>query len=506
MASLVDFKHPLELYPYLLEAARLTTVNELVSYSIGEDANGPIMEPVVLGGKTLRMPTAEFLKQPDWERYVAFHPLSENPMRGESEVLRALRMFMVSNFNATLGNIMEGLIRVAANTDGHKRLSVAASECLDAVPKADAKSVKDLGKVLSQLDDESVESIEKIINTLGSTSRRKLINIYLKRGGQYKGKEHGRVAVVDFPFLSHETMDDEHRTIFGVKLRVKDYDGFRKLFAFIIGTEEANDETYNSGTNTMTAPYLTVLLESWFKIAERLNKIIKIYQKYIPEFAELKYDTSWKHAIEDFGLLSKLIPPLDGNVGVQESGSQQKPEPSATKKSMRNLNSQLIKPDDVPVTMEAHPAGPAVVAAPVQQPVMVQQMAPVQQPAPAPAPRSAGGAVTMDEIFNRPAPQPVMQQQMYPATIPYNQPMPYNQQLMVSSGNSMIRHQPQTMVMHQPQQSWAGAALAEPQVMAQPIQPAFATTRNGVQQQPQYNSNLQISPASVGMGSGRFVL
>lgn len=503
MASSPEFKHPLELYERVVAGMGWEGDVGEISCVVGTDNGEIVREPVTIGDKILHMPTKEFLANPDWERYIAFHPLSENPMRGESEVQRVMTRYMSANFNTALAVLMEGLIRVAADTDNHRKLSAAASECLDAVPKADNKSVKDMDKILKLLDKESVRDIGKIIDSIGTTSRRKLINVYLKRGGNYKGKEHGRVCVVEFPFLSEEVSDDESRSIFGVKLRVNDYKGFRKLFGFIVNTMEPNGELYNSGTNSMTAPYFTAMLETWFKVAERLNKVIRTYQKYVPELADLKYDTSWKAAMEDFTDLARLIPPLDGNVGVHESGNNTNKSAAAAKKPARNLNNKLVQKEPAarsaieaematPVEQVAEPqqtAQPSLALQPTHQPMppAVQPAAPVTH---SPAP---GGSVSMRDLLAREqAQRPQMMQQPQ-----YQQVMPYNNVMRMSSGD-LIRNQNQYM--QQPQQSWAAAALSDPQPLQQQ-QPAYATTRN--QPFPQNNS-LQM--AGNGMGGHQRLL
>lgn len=498
MASSPEFKHPLELYDRVVTGMAWEADAGEISCVVGTDNGEIVREPVTIGDKILHMPTKEFLANPDWERYIAFHPLSENPMRGESEVQRVMTRYMGANFNTTLAVLMEGLIRVAADTDNHRKLSAAASECLDAVPKADSKSVKDMEKILKLLDKESLRDIGKIIDSMGTTSRRKLINVYLKRGGTYKGKEHGRVCVVEFPFLSEEVSDDETRSIFGVKLRVNDYKGFRKLFGFIVNTMEPNSEMYNSGTNTMTAPYFTAMLETWFKVAERLNKVIRTYQKYVPELADLKYDTSWKAALEDFTELARLIPPLDGNVGVHEAGNNVN-KSAVAKKPGRNLNSKLVQKEPAPRT-----AIETEMATPVEQVVEPQATAqpslalqPTHQPMPpvahqpaAPAVRTAapGATVSMRDLLARDQAQRPQMQQPH-----YQQVMPYNNVMRVSSGD-LIRNQHQYM-QQQPQQSWASAALSDPQPVQQQ-QPAYSTTRNQVF--PQNNAGMQM----VGNGMG----
>ena len=492
MASSPEFKTPLDVYERFMDALGWDATDGQVSCVLGHSDGEVVREPVRIGEKQLHMPTPEFLANPDWDNFIAFHPLSENPMRGESEVQRVMTRYFSASINTTLAVVMEGLIRVAADTDGHRKLSAAASECLDAVPKADSKSVKDMAKVLSHLDSESVRDIGKIIDSLGTTSRRKLVNIYLKRGGHYKGKECGRVCVVEFPFLSDEAIDDGQRTIFGVKLRVKDYEGFRKLFGFIVNTMEPNGELYNSGTNSMTAPYLTAMFESWFKLAERLNKIIKTYQKYVPELADLKYDTSWKPAMEDFTELARMIPPLDGNVGVHEAGTQNTVKSTVAKKPARNLANKLVVQEDAPkAAIVTEMATPVEQVAEVihQQPslALTPQVAPMHSPAP-----SSEGTVSMRELMARDqAMRPQMQPQMQPQQM-YQQVMPYNNIVQMSS-TDLVRNQ--THYYQQPQQqSWASMALSDPQPQVQQQQ-NFVTTRNQGM-----NGSLQITPNNIGMG------
>lgn len=486
-------------YDKILAAASLEPVDGVVTANIG-DGESVIRQPVTIGGKMLHLPTQEFLKNPDWEKYIAFHPLSESPMRGESEVLKLLRGYIVADFNTTLMTLMEGLIKVAANVDGHKRLSATASECLDAVPKADAKSVKDLAKVLEQMDDDSVRDIGLILDRLDNTNRRKLVNFYLKRAGTYKGKEYGRVCVVDFPFLAKDADETDHRSIFGVKLRVKDYEGFHKLFAFIVGTDDAHSEKYNTGTNTMTAPYLTVLLHSWFKLAKRLNKLVKIYTKHIPELECFEYDTSWESTLEDFGDLARELPPLEGNKGALPAGEVEETAPQKRNVNKLVIPSTGMKPEE-PVAPPAPPVvQPQVVQQP-QQPVYQQQVPqpqPVvyQQPTP-PAPNPSTGP-TWREMTQRANQQMPVQQQVYQQPV-YQQP-----QVMYAPppvyAPAPVYQQPvyqQQQPMYQQQQAgWASEALGN-RPAVQPIYAAPSSgspLRDAAAQQQQYYAPVYGQP------------
>ena len=489
MESSQEFKTPLALYtPVLEQVCQLYAHDDVICAPI-TDGENLVFEPVKIGEKTLHLPTPEFLKNPDWDSYVAFHPLSESPMRGESEVLRVMRRYMVSNFNSVLAIIMEGLIRVAADTDGHKRLSAAASECLDAVPKADKNSVTAMTKVLQQMDKESVNDMSKIIDTLFTTGRRKLVNFYLKRPGEYKGKEYSRVCVVEFPFLSPDAIDEDNRTIFGVKLRVNDFKGFRKLFGFIVATMESSGESFNAATNSMTVPYLTVLLESWFKLAERLNKVIATYKKHIPELKDLKFDVSWKPAMDELTPLSRMIPPLEGNIGVNEQGTKAQPQ---APKVTRNLNAQLVQKEQ-----QRAPAQ-AVVQPVVEEQYVEPQVQPQSMGTPIAYNKSTPDTSTVSWKELQAANQPRNQYGMAaPAAQVYQQVMPGGGRMITSAPQtSLVRQQPIVQVQ---QQGWGIAALTDPQPQQLNTNQVQTTRNYGGQQQ------LMITPASIGMGGGRVI-
>lgn len=355
----------LQLYKQIIKAAGLEINDENI---IMANIDG-VDTPVEIGGKLLRLPTDDFLKNPDWNSYIAFHPLSENAARGESEVLKVLRRFMVSTLNADLMFLMESLVGIAADKDNHKRLSATASECLDAIPGADAKSVKILEKIEKEMDNTSAKEMGEVMDRIASTQRRRMVNMYLTRGGMWRGEKYARVCSVDFPFVSEN--DRENRSIFGVKLRVGDFEGFRNLFKFIIGEKDDETTAFHGATNTMTAPYLTALLMSWFKLSKRLNHLKKVYGKHVPELKDLMADVSWEDQLSEFTALSRSIPPLEGNAGVVEKEEQKQTTPAARRSvSARMIGQSAPGATEVPDVVSPQQAGMVTTA-----PVTVQQQA-----------------------------------------------------------------------------------------------------------------------------------
>lgn len=423
----------LEFYKHVIKAAGLDVSDDNI---VMANIDG-VDSPVEIGGKLLRLPTDDFLKNPDWNAYVAFHPLCENSARGESEVLKVLRRFMVSTLNADLMFMMESLVGIAADKDNHRRLSATASECLDAIPGADAKSVKMLEKIEKEIDLDSKESVGEVMDRIATTQRRRMVNMFLTRGGLWRDEKYARVCSVEFPFVSEN--DREGRSIFGVKLRVNDFEGFRNLFKFIIGEKDDLTTAFHGATNTLTAPYLTALLMSWFKLSKRLNQLKKIYGKHVPDLKDLMADLSWEKELENFAEMSRMIPPLEGNTGSAEREDQNKPQPQR-----RTVSARMIGQSANPVVETAAPvqtATPAQQAEVLTTPVNTNTVSWAEI-------QAARNAQTMPVA----APVQVVQQ-------------PVSQVVIGADGRQYVMQpvsQPQVM-MQQPQNNWAAASLGMPQ-------------------------------------------
>lgn len=427
----------LEFYKHVIKAAGLDVSDDNI---VMANIDG-VDSPVEIGGKLLRLPTDDFLKKPDWDAYVAFHPLCENSARGESEVLKVLRRFMVSTLNADLMFMMESLVGIAADKDNHRRLSATASECLDAIPGADAKSVKMLEKIEKEIDLDSKESVGEVMDRIATTQRRRMVNMFLTRGGLWRDEKYARVCSVEFPFVSEN--DREGRSIFGVKLRVNDFEGFRNLFKFIIGEKDDLTTAFHGATNTLTAPYLTALLMSWFKLSKRLNQLKKIYGKHVPELKDLMADLSWEKELENFAEMSRMIPPLEGNTGSAEREDQNKTQPQR-----RTVSARMIGQSANPVV---ETAAPVQVASPAQQAEVLT------------TPTNTN-TVSWAEI------QAARNTQAVPVAAPVQVvQQPVSQVVIGADGRQYVMQpvgmpvaQPQVM-MQQPQNNWAAASLGMPQ-------------------------------------------
>lgn len=464
-----------------------TPVNEedMVSMEIGGQHF-----PCKCNGRRVVIPTPKILKESQWDKYIAFHPLSENVYRGESPMLKKLRALVNFRLSSVLSVLVSELTEIAADTDQHSKLSPRQSDYLSTMKDADGRTVKD---------------VEKVLDNIGTTQNR-LVSIYLKRGGKFKGEEFSRVAITSFPIM--DEFENEDRSVFGVKLRVKDFKGLKALIEYIV--PNATDlDAYSYGSNSMSAPYFHVLMHAYLKVAKRLNKVVKMFKSRLDKdvYEGLLIDTSWESEIDDISKYRDLVPVLDGNDGELCTDGEEAEEAQAapvTEKAPKTrgrsggvfakMAQDLEEADkaepQVPAQATQAPTAPPWEAAP-QAPV-----APVAPTATAPQPQAdSDKGLSWKDVVNR---QPALQQAAAPpgfAGQPFNpnQPQPgwggqpqqpqWRQPQAQNTFATHPRNQMNAGGWNQPQQQW-GPQQAAPQ-WNQP-------------QQPQWNQPQQNGPVYPG--------
>ena len=251
--------------------------------------------------KRLVVPVQDILKNgADWNTVVAFHPLSENVYNGESEVIKKTKTLVCYRLVSTLCLLIRSLTVIAANKDLHCKLTPKQSALLEVLPNANEKTVN---------------YFDRLIKATSITGKHKMVGIYLKRGGQYKGKIWGKVAVVNFPIMDSWEDGEESKSIFGIKSsNVVNYKGFKALFDFIIPNNRDPDY-YSYGSNNQTAPYFHSLLSAYVKLATQLNNITLLFKEHIDEANEILIPLKWAKDLNRIDQFQDLIPDLEGNEG-----------------------------------------------------------------------------------------------------------------------------------------------------------------------------------------------
>ncbi len=278
----------------------------LASMNVIADENGLLSlkymdstHRVLVNGKRLTLPTDELLRIGDWSNLQPFHPLSENLLReGESPVGKKLKTLINLRLGTIVTDLMSQFIQLGFDTKSHAKLSPKAQELLSHI---------------QEVDEKTVAAVDKILEAVSEEGPSKIINIYLKRGGKYRGEKVARLAVVSFPIITDE-FERNDGVIYGVKLRKKDYAAVLGLLKYIL--PDCDDlEAYNAPSNSLEAPYFDALIHAYINVARRLNEVVKIHKKQLENAEELTIDLSWADAVENLAAYRGLIPTLAGNEG-----------------------------------------------------------------------------------------------------------------------------------------------------------------------------------------------
>jgi len=291
----------LELYRAILAANNFVVGEDnLVSYVIGGEK-----VPAMCNGKRIVFPAAPVLQNPDWENTIAFHPMSEAIIRGESPMIRKLKVAVMARITTVASCLLTDLMGMAVDTDYHKKLSPTQSEFLSLIGAVNADTLKKLNNLMD------VISID---------GERRLMSLFIKRGGTYKGKGYQRVAVVDFPLV--EQLKSEGTKAYDVNMgSLKNKKAILALFNYILPDADVA-EAYSFGSNSMAAPNLHALLSSFVKIAKKLNKITHLFRKHLDNPDELHIDLAFADHIDDLAQYRDMIPSLAGNEGDVGDGHE----------------------------------------------------------------------------------------------------------------------------------------------------------------------------------------
>lgn len=276
--------------------------------------------PVTIKGKRLVLPTKHQLSTSDWSDRIVFHPLYENVLRGESQVIEKLRNLIANRINMTIGVLGIALLRIAENTEDHSKLNPDQTMFLAKVKMLDDKTRKNFEDMLKDVD--------------AADSKNNFVHVYLKRSGIVDGKKHARVGVVTFPIYQMLASGDP---VFGKKPRVKDREVFKHLIEYIFKDVHV-EGAYNAGSDSAVAPYTDALLRTFLNVIAPLNDTIDLFKNVAGDLEDLKFGYDWIEELDkldSYKLDIRSIPMQAGNEGaslvrgVAPQEEQQENVPSA---------------------------------------------------------------------------------------------------------------------------------------------------------------------------------
>lgn len=299
-------------------------------------ASGASKEPTLVKGKRLVLPTPAQLRSASAENSIIFHPLSENLLRGESDVMAVFRAHLNKKLNFALAYFTISLMDLAIASDKHPKLSPDQSLYLSVVKHADENTMKVLKEITAKMMVDDTEN--------------SFIHMYIKRGGIMAGKKHSRVCVTSFPLYEELAKEPEPRkpiTFLGVKLRKVDRECLLGLLQFVL-PNIAEQQAYWGSSNSQIAPTLDAVMRSVATIGSRINDVAVMYSDYIEDVDSITYNLDHLTVLDSLDSIIadiRMIPMQLGNEGSV---------PSTAKTS-----APTITVESVPVTK-----GPAVETSP----------------------------------------------------------------------------------------------------------------------------------------------
>lgn len=331
----------ISLYKAILELGGMSADKEgLISGQL--PGSSEQARPVTIKGKRLVLPTQKQLTNSDWSDRMVFHPLYENVLRGESQVIEKLRVLITTRINLTISVLGAALLEIAGNTEEHKKLNPDQSMFLAKV---------------RMLDKNTLEGWEQLVKSLDLTDgKQNFIHVFLKRSGVVAGKKHARVGVVTFPVMKALIEEDK---VFNYKPRNKAHrEVFKNLLEFIF-SDILTDGAYNAGSDSTIAPYTDAMLRTFLKVIAPINDVIDLFSSVRPEIADLKFNSDWVEELdklESYHVDIRSIPMQPGNEGT------------SLVKGIAPTQAEVAQPTATVQTAEvARPAAP--VHAPVIPPV-----------------------------------------------------------------------------------------------------------------------------------------
>lgn len=294
-----------DVYKQILACAGMVVDDE--GFISVKSKDGP--KPALIDGKRMVLPYVNQLRSGDNDTRIIFHPLRENIMKGESEVITKLRTMINIKLNYTFGAIALQLLNLASSPSDQAKLNPFQSEMLS-----------EIGPVGNTI---SVKFTSILLHAIKNHSDRGFINIFLRKGGSVKGIKYSRVGAVTFPFM--EELAKEQASYYGTELSKKDKLAIQNLMKYMFPDLD-KPETYYKGSSNEVAPFMDCLMNSIYGVAGRLNDILELFTGIISGGEELVMQAEW---VETFkGDLSELLPQIreiplqagaDGRSSVNET-------------------------------------------------------------------------------------------------------------------------------------------------------------------------------------------
>lgn len=306
--------------------------------------------PKLIDGQRLVTPTKEQLANPNWEERIAFHPVEENILRGESKIIETLRRDFNTRVNLSVCTLLYELMTIASSKADQAKLSPDQIQILTLVPEASEKDTDFLKALFKKMAFDNPAMAP--------------VSLYIKRGGRTGDKGWRRLGVASFP-LFQELTNGEAK-VFGVKPpSTKVRDNVTKLLNYIL-PNQSSPESYSQGSDDETAPYFDALLKLFVAVAAPINDACHAFASAITDTDGILLEADWIDAAADLTQYKRLIPSLKGNQG--NAAEDQEPEANAAPAPAQTAQQPAARPAPAPAPSNWVPGQVAAAPAPARTP------------------------------------------------------------------------------------------------------------------------------------------
>lgn len=265
--------------------------------SIHDGGESGELTPVTISGLRLVLPTENILRNPKWNETIAFHPLSEDAISGESPVFKRLKIYMDIRLSTTMIVLMKVLLGVTADKSRHGNLDSRAISLLQSLDSVTSKAVDDL---------------DKLRRVLESVGEKKLMHVRVQRSGKVKDKGYRRATLISYPILTEFDRDDD--VVFGVKFSSKKSKReIASLFKWILDLDDSPIDRHSKGSDAKVAPGFHSLILAYASVMTRFAEIFDIFSNELEAYSDFKPVLNWVDDARDLSPFNYKIPALDGN-------------------------------------------------------------------------------------------------------------------------------------------------------------------------------------------------
>lgn len=268
----------------------------------------PHTVPLTVKDYPLVLPSTENLRNP--LKKTIFHPLREDMIGGESEVLQEIRKAVSLRINLLVTNIGTDLLNAAAASDVQKRI------------------VADQSSLITSLGDVDQDIVKKFVQlSLAGAKKdpsKSFVGMYGKRAPIINGKNYKRGCIVFFPIYADLVNGDDK--IFGVKITAKQREAFLRLYQFLFPSVEDQDH-YSAGSNSKIAPFFESFIRSALLLLESLSSIVSVFGNLTETRVDLK-NTEWIDEIPKLESMLKDILMIPVTGGITEETQEGDPAPA----------------------------------------------------------------------------------------------------------------------------------------------------------------------------------